>query len=195
MQGLVRVLSRGPAAAGPHARERQRGRRDPGRDAADDPGRRACVPRGTVVPHPAARAPRRAVRARDVDRGILVRHPRNPIGGRTMRITGIATALALCAGVLAAQAAAPARQTPADGFTIHVSAPPMISGHEMGPVHHFCKVIAPDPIIQCLLYDDASANAPLTGVEYIIAKKITRPLVTLGTWNANFHDHQVEIAT
>ena len=26
-------------------------------------------------------------------------------------------------------------------------------------------------------------------------KSITRPLVTLGTWNANFHDHALEIAT
>ena len=85
--------------------------------------------------------------------------------------------------------------TPADGFVIHVSAPHMIQGREMGPVHHYCKPIAPDPIIQCLLYDTADPNAPLTGVEYIIAKKITRSIVTLGTWNQNFHDHTVEIAT
>ena len=39
------------------------------------------------------------------------------------------------------------------------------------------------------------ADAALTGVEYIIAKTITRPLVTLGTWNSNFHDHALEIAT
>jgi hypothetical protein len=85
--------------------------------------------------------------------------------------------------------------TPADGYAIHVVAPHMISGQEMGPVHHYCKPIAPDPIIQCMLYDTADPNAPLTGVEYIIAKRITRPLVTRGTWNANFHDHTLEIAT
>jgi hypothetical protein len=87
------------------------------------------------------------------------------------------------------------RSTPADGHAIHVVAPHMLSGQEMGPVHHFCKVIMPDPVIQCLLYDTADPNAPLTGIEYIIAKKITRPLVTRGTWNANFHDHALEIAT
>lgn len=38
-------------------------------------------------------------------------------------------------------------------------------------------------------------NAPLTGIEYIVAKTLTRPAVSLGTWNQNFHDHTVEIAT
>jgi len=94
-----------------------------------------------------------------------------------------------------AQGAPPRAATPADGFTIHVTAPHMVQGHEMGPVHHYCKPISPEPVIQCLLYDTAGANAPLTGIEYIIAKSITRPLVTLGTWNANFHDHALEIAT
>lgn len=88
-----------------------------------------------------------------------------------------------------------ARATPADGFTIHVTAPHMISGHEMGPVHHYCKVISPEPVIQCLLTDTADPNAPLTGIEYIVAKTVTRPLVSRGTWNANFHDHKEEIAT
>ena len=78
---------------------------------------------------------------------------------------------------------------------VHVTAPHMIQGREMGPVHHYCKPIAPDPVIQCLLYDSADPNAPLTGVEYIIAKRITRANVPLGTWNQNFHDHTVEIAT
>lgn len=85
--------------------------------------------------------------------------------------------------------------TPGDGFTIHVSAPHMIQGREMGPVHHYCKPIAPDPVIQCLLYDSTEPNAALTGVEYIVAKRITRNAVSLGTWNQNFHDHTVEIAT
>ncbi len=38
-------------------------------------------------------------------------------------------------------------------------------------------------------------DAPLSGIEYIIAKSLTRPQVPLGTWNQNFHDHLVEIAT
>jgi len=118
----------------------------------------------------------------------------------TWKILLGATALAMgiATEVLAQRkaSATPAPQlTPADGFTIHVTAPHMLSGHAMGPVHHYCKVIAPDPIIQCLLTDTADPNAPLTGIEYIIAKKVTRSLVTLGTWNANFHDHKEEIAT
>jgi hypothetical protein len=100
------------------------------------------------------------------------------------------------AGAQQKAVSAPAKRlTPADGFTIHVTAPHMISGHAMGPVHHYCKVISAEPIIQCLLTDTADPNAPLTGIEYIIAKSVTRPLVTLGTWNANFHDHKDEIAT
>lgn len=111
----------------------------------------------------------------------------------SMRLTTFALALLLPVAVgQAQQTRAP---TPADGFAIHVVAPHMIQGREMGPVHHYCKPIAPDPIIQCLLYDSAEPNAPLTGVEYIVAKRITRALVTVGTWNQNFHDHTVEIAT
>jgi hypothetical protein len=127
-----------------------------------------------------------------------------------MRWTSIATAAALTAIAAAtlalAQPASTAGSaastahgvrtiTAADGFTIHVVAPHMISGQEMGPVHHYCKPIAPDPIIQCLLYDTPDANAPLTGIEYIVAKRITRSVVSRGTWNANFHDHTLEIAT
>ena len=116
---------------------------------------------------------------------------------RTTTITVMLLLVAVTATIAFARPAArttPAL-TPADGFAIHVTAPHMISGQEMGPVHHFCKPITPDPIIQCLLYDTADQNAPLTGVEYIIAKRITRPLVTRGTWNANFHDHTLEIAS
>ena len=92
-------------------------------------------------------------------------------------------------------AQSPKVRSPADGFVVHVTAPHMIQGHEMGPVHHYCKPIAPDPIIQCLLYDTPDSNAALTGVEYIVAKRITRKTVSIGTWNQNFHDHTAEIAT
>jgi hypothetical protein len=107
------------------------------------------------------------------------------------------TALLLYTGALVRPrpTAVTSRATAGDGFSIHVTAPHMLSGHPMGPVHHWCKPISPEPIIQCLLTDTPDANAPLTGVEYIVAKSITRPLVTLGTWNANFHDHREEIAT
>lgn len=97
------------------------------------------------------------------------------------------------AGFLAAQQPPLAR--PADGYTIHVTAPHLHQGREIGPVHHFCKPITQDPIIVCLLYDSMDANAPLSGVEYIVAKPLTRPRVSLGTWNQNFHDHTLEIAS
>lgn len=115
----------------------------------------------------------------------------------TTRSLAEATAILLCTSgqIMAQKPATAAPATPADGFTIHVTAPHMISGHAMGPVHHWCKPVSPEPIIICLLTDSADPNSPLTGVEYIISKKITRPLVTLGTWNANFHDHKDEIAT
>ncbi len=108
------------------------------------------------------------------------------------------TLLALAAGTASGQQVppAPARApTPADGYTIHVTAPHLYQGRELGPVHHFCKPIAPDPVIVCLLYDVMDANAPLSGIEYIVAKSLTRPNVSLGTWNQNFHDHALEIAS
>ena len=113
-----------------------------------------------------------------------------------MRITVSSGLLPMLLGVLVARTPAQTvRPSPASGFAVHVVAPHMIQGREMGPVHHYCKTISPEPIIQCLLYESAQPNAALTGVEYVIAKTITRPLVTLGTWNANFHDHAREIAT
>jgi hypothetical protein len=100
----------------------------------------------------------------------------------------------VCTAVLAiGQETKPA--TPADGYTVHVSAPHVISGKVMGPFHHYCKVHSPDPVIVCLVYDSMDANAKLTQVEYIIAKKITRQNVALKNWNRNWHDHKQEIAT
>ena len=86
--------------------------------------------------------------------------------------------------------------SPADGHTIHVTAPHVVAGKVMGPYHHYCKVLAPDPVIQCLIYDSTDPNAKLQQIEYIIAKSITRTgAVTLQNWNKNWHDHRQEIAT
>jgi len=85
--------------------------------------------------------------------------------------------------------------SPADGYNVHVSAPHVVNGKVMGPFHHYCKVLSPDPVIVCLIYDSTDANANLTQVEYIIAKKLTRPGVSLQNWNTYWHDHQQEIAT
>ncbi len=90
---------------------------------------------------------------------------------------------------------APAMATPASGYTIHVTAPHLYKGKASAPVHHFCKPITQDPVIVCLLYMSMDANAPLMGIEYIVAKSLTRPKVSLATWNANFHDHTIEIAS
>jgi hypothetical protein len=86
--------------------------------------------------------------------------------------------------------------TPADGHTIHVTAPHVVAGKTMGPYHHYCKVISPEPVIECLIYDSADPGARLQQIEYIVAKSITRSgAVPLGQWNKNWHDHKQEIAT
>ena len=86
--------------------------------------------------------------------------------------------------------------TPADGHTIHVTAPHVLNGKVMGPYHHYCKVLSPDPVIECLCYTSADPGARLEQVEYIVAKSITRSgAVSLAEWNKNWHDHKQEIAT
>ena len=84
---------------------------------------------------------------------------------------------------------------PADGFGLHVQAPHMMAdGSIGGPFHHYYKSIS-DEIIQCLLFPSTDPKAPLVGVEYFVAKDLARKEVPLITWNRNFHDHEVEIAT
>ena len=85
--------------------------------------------------------------------------------------------------------------TPADGYTVHVTAPHLVDGHIMGPYHHYCKVLAPDPQIVCQIYDSDDPNGTMTQVEFIMAKKLTRTGVGLTDWNRLWHDHAVEIAT
>lgn len=85
--------------------------------------------------------------------------------------------------------------TPADGYTVHVTAPHNVNGHIMGPYHHFCKVMQLDPpFIVCQIYDSSAANETLTQVEFIVGKKLTRPAVGLSDWNRLWHDHAAEIA-
>jgi len=86
------------------------------------------------------------------------------------------------------------KPTPAQGYDVHVLAPHLVDGHEMGPYHHYCKVYAPDPKIVCLIYESTEPGAMLSQIEWIWAKKLTRPVVPLKTWNKNWHDHAVEIA-
>ena len=92
------------------------------------------------------------------------------------------------------QPPAQTKSTPAEGYNVHVLAPHLVDGHQMGPYHHYCKVMAPDPQIVCLIYDSTDANARLSQVEWIYAKKLTRNQVSRSDWNKNWHDHAVEIA-
>lgn len=86
--------------------------------------------------------------------------------------------------------------SPADGFTIHVTAPhQMEDGTVQGPFHHYCKPVQEGKVFQCLLFESADANAVLVGVEYFIEKSLARSSVPLLQWNRHFHDHEIEIAT
>jgi len=86
--------------------------------------------------------------------------------------------------------------SPADGHNIHVTAPHVVDGKVMGPYHHYCKVLSPEPVIECLCYTSSDPGARLEQVEYIVAKSITRSgAVSLADWNKNWHDHSQEIAT
>jgi hypothetical protein len=117
---------------------------------------------------------------------------------RLSRIT-FALGLALCgigvyltANPILAQAGT-AKLTPADGHTIHVTAPHIMNGKEMGPFHHYCKPVS-DTIIECLIYDSDDPKALLKQVEYFVAKSVTTANVPLATWNQFYHDHGIEIA-
>jgi hypothetical protein len=87
-----------------------------------------------------------------------------------------------------------ARATPADGHVIHVTAPHLIDGKVRGPFHHYCKMISPEPFIECLLYETEDDNAKLVGVEYIVAKTMTRDekILPKKIWKKVWHDHSVE---
>ena len=121
---------------------------------------------------------------------------------KMLSVVGVFTVLMMVASAAVAQQAKPAapaeakKATPADGHEIHVVAPHVVDGKVSGPFHHYCKVISPEPIIECLIYESTEPNARLTEIEYIVAKTLTRTdLVPLKVWNKNWHDHEQEIAT
>jgi uncharacterized protein DUF1264 len=101
-------------------------------------------------------------------------------------------------GIISLIGSAPAVSTgpasPAAGYDIHVQAPHMMpDGTEGGPFHHFCKGIS-DQILQCLLFESSDPKAKLVGIEYFVAKDLSRKLPAI-QWHRHFHDHEVEIAT
>ncbi len=97
--------------------------------------------------------------------------------------------------VAASDERAAMKASPAEGYTVHVLAPHVVDGKQMGPYHHYCKVLAPDPVIQCLIYESTEPNARLSQVEFIVAKELTRNQVSLKDWNKSWHDHTIEIAS
>lgn len=122
----------------------------------------------------------------------------------TLRRAMALLSLAVCMLVLGARAAQEAKDqtapsqpaNPAAGHTIHVTAPHVVDGKVMGPYHHYCKVLSPEPVIECLCYTSSDPGARLEQVEYIVAKSITRSgAVSLADWNKNWHDHKQEIST
>ena len=114
---------------------------------------------------------------------------------RRLSVLGVLTVLVVVVGGLAA-GQEKKTGSPADGHSIHVTAPHVVAGKVMGPYHHYCKVLSPEPVIECLCYDSSDPGARLEQVEYIVAKSITRTgAVPLAAWNKNWHDHTQEIAT
>lgn len=84
--------------------------------------------------------------------------------------------------------------SPSDGFSIHVQVPHMMADGTLGgPFHHYCKP-ASDQVYQCLLFESTAPNAKLVGVEYFVAKDLSRKLPLI-QWHRHFHDHKAEIAT
>src|SRR5207244_9493079 len=78
--------------------------------------------------------------------------------------------LLIIGGASFAQEATPAaKPTPADGHTIHVTAPHLIDGRVRGPFHHYCKVVTPDTFIECLLYITEVTNAKMICIVYFVA--------------------------
>jgi len=110
-------------------------------------------------------------------------------------VFSMGTALAQDHAPVPAAPAAEQKPSPADGFTLHVTAPHKFEdGTVHGPYHHYCKSISPE-VLQCLLFESTDPNARLTDVEYFVAKSLSRKEVPLKAWNKYYHDHDVEIAT
>jgi Protein of unknown function (DUF1264) len=121
---------------------------------------------------------------------------RNAISLVILAASLMATSVSLMPGSKAKGPNPSESATPAAGYNIHVTAPHVVGGKVMGPFHHYCRVLSPDPIIECLCYRSSDPGARLEQVEYIISKSITRTgAVALTDWNKNWHDHKQEIAT
>jgi hypothetical protein len=109
-------------------------------------------------------------------------------------LAAVAVAAIGCAGIGPQQAVSGEPKSPVEGFDIHVQAPHMMqNGEPGGPYHHYCKGVS-DKILQCLLFESTDPKAKLVGIEYFVAKDLSRKLPAI-QWHRHFHDHKVEIAT
>lgn len=109
-------------------------------------------------------------------------------------LAALAALIIGCGGIASRPAMGGEPAGPALGYDIHVQAPHLMpNGEPGGPFHHYCKGIS-DKILQCLLFESTDPKAPLVGIEYFVAKDLTRSLPPI-QWHRYFHDHQVEIAT
>jgi hypothetical protein len=50
--------------------------------------------------------------------------------------------------------------SPADGHTVHGTAPHVVADKVMMPYHHYCKVLSPEPVIECLCYSNEAGLRP-----------------------------------
>ncbi|HSA85781.1 MAG TPA: DUF1264 domain-containing protein [Nitrospira sp.] len=113
---------------------------------------------------------------------------------KTRLVFFAAIAMAACSQLAVRETMAGEPASPAVGYDIHVQAPHMMAdGTPGGPFHHYCKGIS-EKILQCLLFESTDPKAPLVGIEYFVAKDLTRKLPAI-QWHRHFHDHKVEIAT
>jgi hypothetical protein len=55
--------------------------------------------------------------------------------------------------------------------------------------HHYCSILN-DELIQCVIFDGNTANAKLTGVEYIISERLfkTLPANEKPLWHSHVHE-------
>lgn len=78
---------------------------------------------------------------------------------RIVGVLGALGVLVLAATPVAGQGQEAKMASPADGHTIHVTAPHVVAGKVMGPYHHYCKVLSPEPVIECFCYESSDPNA------------------------------------
>ena len=109
-------------------------------------------------------------------------------------ISGVMLSGASLLGGMPGMAVSAEPSSPATGYDIHVQAPHMMpDGTPGGPYHHYCKGIS-DKILQCLLFESTDPKAALVGIEYFVAKDLSRKLSPI-QWHRYFQDHKVEIET